>query len=393
VSNLEKVLARLDGVKKCGDGYMACCPGHDDKNPSLSLKEKNGKALLHCFAGCSQDRLNGWLNSENSRSITSDKYSQPAKKPELLASIPDQAVSRYEGNLTEAHLEYLETQRCISREVAKKYRIGRTNDRYAIPIEDEAGKIVDIRLWKSPEQRGENEPKIRHYEKGRGGARLFPIDQLKEQEIVVCEGETDALACITVGRPAITATCGAGTWPDSLSASFQDKSVIILTDNDESGRKGKGIRCKSLLKAGTKVKVATWPEDRPKGWDITDEIKEYGPESLLRILSGAEPCEQVPLEPETWPEIFPFSPGELPRFPTEVLPSWLSRFVLEVAEATQTPEDLPGVLSLATVSAAVAGRNTIEVQRDWTEPCNLYVVVAELSVWSRKPSPNHRDYR
>ena len=51
---LDKILMRLSGVKKIGDGkYMAICPAHDDKSPSLAITEKDGKCLLHCFPGCS----------------------------------------------------------------------------------------------------------------------------------------------------------------------------------------------------------------------------------------------------------------------------------------------------------------------------------------------------
>lgn len=50
--NLEVILDRLQEVKRSGPGWMARCPAHDDKNPSLSLREENGKVLLHCFAGC-----------------------------------------------------------------------------------------------------------------------------------------------------------------------------------------------------------------------------------------------------------------------------------------------------------------------------------------------------
>ena len=52
---LEKVLSRLNEVKSAGQNkWKACCPAHDDKNPSLSLSQSvDGKVLLHCWAGCS----------------------------------------------------------------------------------------------------------------------------------------------------------------------------------------------------------------------------------------------------------------------------------------------------------------------------------------------------
>lgn len=53
--SLDNLIARLDKVKRTGQGrYVARCPAHVDKNPTLSIREmESGKILLHCFAGCS----------------------------------------------------------------------------------------------------------------------------------------------------------------------------------------------------------------------------------------------------------------------------------------------------------------------------------------------------
>lgn len=54
----DRFLTRLpNGYKRTGDSkWMARCPAHDDKNPSLSVKiAGDGKLLLHCFAGCSTE--------------------------------------------------------------------------------------------------------------------------------------------------------------------------------------------------------------------------------------------------------------------------------------------------------------------------------------------------
>jgi len=51
---LDEFLSRLQGVKRRGENkFIACCPAHDDKDPSLSLTERDGKILLHCWSGCS----------------------------------------------------------------------------------------------------------------------------------------------------------------------------------------------------------------------------------------------------------------------------------------------------------------------------------------------------
>jgi DNA primase len=50
----EEFLTRLKGVKNKGKGkWMACCPAHDDSDPSMAISQTNsGKILVKCFAGC-----------------------------------------------------------------------------------------------------------------------------------------------------------------------------------------------------------------------------------------------------------------------------------------------------------------------------------------------------
>jgi len=55
--NLEAVLQRFRGVRRNGSGWMAQCPAHADKNPSMSVSERNGRILIHCFAGCTTEAV------------------------------------------------------------------------------------------------------------------------------------------------------------------------------------------------------------------------------------------------------------------------------------------------------------------------------------------------
>lgn len=49
-------LSRLGKVRKSGKRWMACCPAHADKSPSLMVSERpDGSIGLSCFAGCSTE--------------------------------------------------------------------------------------------------------------------------------------------------------------------------------------------------------------------------------------------------------------------------------------------------------------------------------------------------
>jgi hypothetical protein len=50
------VLNLLDDVIKNGEGWICRCPAHFDLGkPNLTVSDSGGKALFHCFKGCSHD--------------------------------------------------------------------------------------------------------------------------------------------------------------------------------------------------------------------------------------------------------------------------------------------------------------------------------------------------
>ena len=86
-----------------------------------------------------------------------------------------------------------------------------------------------------------------------------------------------------------------------------------------------------------------------------------------------------------WDDPAPVDRPALPSFPVSVLPEPLRAWVTATAEATQTPPDLAGLLSLAMCAGAVARRVEIEAGRGYFEPLNLYAAVL-LDPANRKSS-------
>lgn len=56
------LLAQLKGVRGRNGAWSARCPAHEDRSPSLSVKElPDGRILMHCFGGCGTDAVLGAL--------------------------------------------------------------------------------------------------------------------------------------------------------------------------------------------------------------------------------------------------------------------------------------------------------------------------------------------
>ena len=53
-----ETIAKALGGRKAGGGWTARCPAHDDRTPSLSIRDaEEDKVLVRCHAGCDQERV------------------------------------------------------------------------------------------------------------------------------------------------------------------------------------------------------------------------------------------------------------------------------------------------------------------------------------------------
>lgn len=108
------------------------------------------------------------------------------------------------------------------------------------------------------------------------GNKAYPynVDTIKDAplEVVVCEGEFDALIVEQMGHTAIGVP-GAGTWQDSWTPYLDDtQRVFLCFDPDDAGRVGAE---KVSTKLGGKAKIVTLPEDSPEN-DISEWIVGHG---------------------------------------------------------------------------------------------------------------------
>ena len=55
---VDRFIERLECVKPVGDQrWIARCPAHDDRTPSLSVRATGDRILIYCFAGCPAEQI------------------------------------------------------------------------------------------------------------------------------------------------------------------------------------------------------------------------------------------------------------------------------------------------------------------------------------------------
>ena len=81
----EAIAQALHG-RRAGSSWMARCPAHDDRAPSLSIAESSdGKVLVRCHAGCSQQDV---VDALRARSLWPGAFGQPLARVSAPARKP-----------------------------------------------------------------------------------------------------------------------------------------------------------------------------------------------------------------------------------------------------------------------------------------------------------------
>lgn len=128
------LLARLEGIIPTGTGrWYARCPAHEDRSPSLSVRDAGDRVLIHCFAGCDPSDVLAAVGL-----AWRDLYTDPWECARLR---PNEGAARY-AKRTLANVDPLEIEREILRIAAADLRAGRR-----LRLEDEARvEVARLRL-------------------------------------------------------------------------------------------------------------------------------------------------------------------------------------------------------------------------------------------------------
>lgn len=251
----------FENVKRTGqDQYLCCCPAHDDKKASLSIKDETASAdriLIYCQAGCSTEQVLAAAGK-------SFADIQPGKsKDRPLQSWQRDLVAEY--RYTTAAGDYL---------YSKLRYEGNGIDGKEIRY----GRIID----------GEYKP-------GKGDAKavLYNLPAVHKaikagRRVYIVEGEKDVQTLSKYGMTATTAG-GVKDWRKSFADEFKGASeVVIIADRDEPGQKLAQQISKDLRAVVYAHKIIT-PSGLHHG-DVTDYLTDEDGtiEDLLEMVEQAE---------------------------------------------------------------------------------------------------------
>jgi len=268
MSTLDQVIKKLHELSgrepvKSGSGFKACCPAHEDSNPSLGISEgPDGKVFLKCYAGCSNKAIIAALGLEAKDFSTSGyKNVQKTKKTHLFPTLDEAAESARLSVGRSQHHELRETARYV-------YQNAAGADVFVVARYDPAeGGIKAYRPFRSIEggwSIGDPE----------GLLPLYNLAGIKKStaRIFVVEGEKCSDLCDTLGLTCTTSAHGADSAAKSDWSPLAGRDVVIIPDRDEPGAKyaAEVARILTHLNPPARVKIVALPDVSEPGADLVD---------------------------------------------------------------------------------------------------------------------------
>lgn len=265
---LDTVLALLPSAKGGNGQYTAQCPAHEDKSASLRVSVgKDGKALLHCHAGCDLPAILTALNLQET-----DLF--PPKAPKAKPVI----VATYDYT-------------------------------------DETGTLLYQSVRYKPKTFRQRQPD------GKGGwvwnlkdvrRVLYRLSDIinadPDATIIKVEGEKDADRLCSLGLIATTNAQGADSWLSEYAGWLAARHVAVIPDNDDAGRQHANDVLLSLDCLATSRKLVTLPGLPEKG-DVSDWLDQGHDADELKAIIESTPEWQ----PQSAPCVQPLTLAEVHR--------------------------------------------------------------------------------
>ncbi|MGB8854352.1 MAG: DUF3987 domain-containing protein [Pirellulales bacterium] len=371
---IEKVLSRLPGHRTAGDGFKACCPSHEDRNPSLSIREADdGTVLVKCFGGCPTPQVVSDLGL-NMAELFPPPYepSWPAKtspkphsQPRNFASADD-AIKAYGRGAPDRQWSYIDA------DGVEVGRIARWDTAAGKEIRPVAKFPDGWRHAAMPEPR----PLL----------NLPALTADCDSVVYVVEGEKCVDALTALGLLATTSAGGSQAARLTDWTPLAGRRVVVLPDNDDAGRKYASTVRSMLEGFGAAVTVLDLTT-LPAGGDVADLCERCSSDAERQSLRGwIESLAPQPEKPKVQPVFSRRSRLEYRPFPVDTLPDAVAAFVSEGAAAIQCDTSFLALPVLAFMGAAIGNSRRLRVKRSYEVSTVLWTAIVGASGTGKTPA-------
>ncbi len=337
-NDIVDIIGKYVPLTKRGKNYFGVCPFHDDHSPSMSVS--SDKQIYKCFScGATGNVItfimdyekisfvealtmlgkNVGIHIENNAKEKDDKYKE-------YYEIYDTVVSYYKNNLSSSQgkkaREYLNS-RNINEDIVKEFDIGLSLDnnlsssliksydknklleidvckdingrivdtfknRIMFPIKNNDGKFVGFsgRIFdSSSESKYVNTKETMIFKKGSILYNLFNAREYirREREIMICEGQMDAIRISSIGIKNVVALMGTSFTKEQLDIVKKLNAKVILNlDQDDAGKMGTVSIGDLLTQNGIETSVIVFEKYK----DSDELITKEGPDLFKRYYDN-----------------------------------------------------------------------------------------------------------
>lgn len=176
--------------------------------------------------------------------------------------------------------EYLQ-QHGINEDSIKRFHITWDENQVNIPIKNKEDKIIWTK-HRNLNYSSDNKESQKYINDTGSKISLFNIrSHHDKKDIILTEGEMDAIRLDQEGIPSISNTGGAGSFNQQLADELKNKNIYIAYDNDEPGKTG----IRRVLEFLPTAKVIELPLD---SHDICDFFTLHTKKEFIELLEKAE---------------------------------------------------------------------------------------------------------
>jgi hypothetical protein len=261
-----------------GSNWLAKCPAHDDRTPSLSVSDgENGRALIHCFAGCEARDIIAALKARGLWDTSLSRLWKPMAAPKSCS--PHEGAIKLWDETVEAAgtpVELYLRNRGIKLPLPQALRFhpslwhkSRRSCPAMVALVTNASNRQPMAIHRTYLDPAGSKANLAPNKMmlGRTSGGIVCLGQ-GEGGLLIGEGiETVLSAMQASGRPGWAALSTSGLKSLDLPPSI--RAVTILVDGDKPGRDAASIAANKWSALGVQVRMARAPEGR----DFNDLIQ------------------------------------------------------------------------------------------------------------------------